>query len=512
MKNHLSHVVDKARNARFGGRRRRNEGMDTASKLLLLIPPELWLQVFSHLSSSFADLKSVSLVCDTFRVLAQPLLFARIAIYPNFSHTALPPLALRYTANKSRKKAAQRLDFFTSPGVAPAVRECLIYPPAAEEDAETSIGSRDDVLDAAFDSLRKFPNLRTLECRTVRLTVARLTILHALPQLSGLSLDSCVTDEMVGLSPLALSQVTVRSPETSCTDFSVILSPVRLRRLIALTNDIAPALSDSGRFGKLKYLELPALALTSPQIATALAQCPAVERMVIHVGADGQVPRTGVPTAFPPTLMPNLKFYRGPRNFALLFASTGLVATIEISTPAKAHRLTRTFRSLRASPLSVARVEYLSFRVDGPMPATFLRSVHRVFPALRSLSINDPAVSATDLLGLLAHSSPKTSMRLFRMRIEGKDRYNLWVPPVEEAEDVITCFGRLKSELERVYPGLSALRLMYGLENGSVLWKKPSSGTTLEQLPIHSEGRPIHAKRHSKTEHALSDHLRYALS
>jgi hypothetical protein len=130
------------------------------------------------------------------------------------------------------------------------------------------------------------------------------------------------------------------------------------------------------------------------------------------------------------------------------------------------HRLLRTFGQIQSA------LDYLSFRVDGTFPKTLIESVHTIFPTLRTLSINDPPVSTSGLLALLGETSPRTNMRVFRIRIEGRDRYNLWIPPTEEAADAVDCYKKIRPELERVYPNLTTLKLLYGLEGGSVVWRR----------------------------------------
>ncbi|KAF7365671.1 hypothetical protein MVEN_00440800 [Mycena venus] len=472
MKNHLVQVVDRARQ----GFKRTRSGNLSASQLDL-VPPELWIRIFSYLSTPW-DIKAVSLTCICFRQLAQPLLFTKI-----FTHPLPSALALRgHQTNKYRRRTSQRLEFFLSPLIAPAVRECWIDPPSAEDDDLPT----DILIDAIFDGLRKLPNLKVLGCRSIRLTSNRLAVLQHLT-LTTLTLESCLSDltDFTDLPALPLSSVTLKYHDALSRDailpplLSLFLSPRHLQRLTATSTQILPVITRSRSFNRLFQLEVPVECLTSEMFVIALSYCPALERITLQTDSEGHIPpRASVIKSIPQDLLPNLKFYRGPRNFAALFASSGRIQTIEISIPAKVHRLLRTLGQLQ-SPL-----DFLSFRIDGNIPKTLLESVHTLVPTLRTLSINDPAVSTGGLLALLGETSPRLNTRVFRIRIEGRDRYNLWIPPVEEAADAIECFKKVRPEIERVYPNLLTLKLLYGVEGGSVVWRRNATSGQLVQTTM----------------------------
>ncbi|KAF8194384.1 hypothetical protein K438DRAFT_1827892 [Mycena galopus ATCC 62051] len=462
MKNHLVQVVDRARQ---GFKRSRSGSVSqVVVPQVTLVPPELWIQIFSYLSTHW-DLKSASLTCVSFRQLAQPLLFAKI-----FTHPAPPTLALRgLQTNKYRRRTSQRLEFFLSPLIAPAVRECWIGPPSGDEDDLPT----DVLLDAIFDGLRKLPNLKVLACRSIRLTSIRLAVLPCLA-LSTVTLESCLSDltDFTHHPPLPLSSVTFKYHDATSRDtilpplLSLFLSHRHLQRLTATSTEVLPVIIKSRSFMRLFQLEVPVECLTSDLFVTALSHCPALERITLQTESAHLPSRHNTIRTLPQDLLPNLKFYRGPRNFAALFASTGHIQTVEISLPVKAHRLLRTLGQIHSA------LDFLSFRIDGNVPKTLLESVHALLPTLRTLSINDPPVSTSGLLALLGETAPRLNIRAFRIRIEGRDRYNLWVPPVEEAVDAIECFKKVRSEVERVYPNLLTLKLLYGVEGGSVVWRR----------------------------------------
>ncbi|KAJ7868806.1 hypothetical protein B0H14DRAFT_2729004 [Mycena olivaceomarginata] len=485
MKNHIVQVVDRARQ----GFKRTRSGSISASQVVL-VPPELWLQIFSYLTTS-GDLKAVSLTCTCFRQLAQPLLFSKISTHP-----APPPLALRgIQTSKYRRRTSQRLEFFLSPLIAPAVRECWIHPPSAEDDDLPT----DVLIDAIFDGLRKLPNLKVLGCQSIRLTPKRLAVLHGLA-LMTVTLESCPSDvvDFTHQPVLPLCSVTFKYHDPPSRDvflaplLSLFLAPRHLQRLSATTPEILLALTLRRPFARLTHLDLPVDCLSptnADSLVAALSHTPALERITLHTDPDGggrPYPRA---PALPPLLLPHLKAYRGPRNYAALFAGTGRLSTVELSLPAKAHRLLRTFGQIQAQVQfqqshTPVELDFLSFRVDGHVPPGFLQNVHTLLPALRTLSINDPAVAPASLQALLAETSPCPNIRMFRIRVEGRDRYNLWVPPVEEAVDAVECFNKVRAEIDRVYPSLWALKLLYGVEGGAVVWKRDTVTGQLVQVTV----------------------------
>ncbi|KAF7292612.1 hypothetical protein MIND_01159100 [Mycena indigotica] len=500
MKHHLVTVVDRARQGLPHAFKRARSGGSAGSGLereteTFHLPPELWLHIFTYLitySSSTTStcqtdsIRAATLTCHAFRSLAQPLLFAKISTHPPPPRNGYGIIGLGQNPSgpRYRRRTVQRMEFFSSVAIAPAVREVTIDPPEDHSDVEE--------IDTIFESLAKFPNLTTLVLRSIRLSLRRLSLLHQL-RLTTVTLDSCPSDITAfassALRPLSLSTVVLKYPTSDTPDeslpplFAVFLSPKYLHRLSSNTTQVLPPLAQSPRaFLRLQHLEVSVFGLTSPSFVTAMSQCPNLERLNLqtdHVSAPNidvqfhghplsNIPRTGVPGALPANVIPLLKLYRGPRNFAGLFArSGGCLNAVELSGPIKAHRLARTLRLLPKT------LESLSFRVDGDVPKTLLKTIGTQFPALRSLSMTDPLLSGAALDSLLApcRDSPLSSLRIIRLRVEGKDRYNLWVPPVEQAGDVVDVFGKVRPALQAVYPGLICVKLVYGLENACLVWR-----------------------------------------
>nr|GAT50065.1 predicted protein [Mycena chlorophos] len=525
MKNHLVTVVDRARQGLpIAFKRTRSGGSQTSSYHNLssddhqgtdisLLPPELWLHIFAFLATpptvpswtasqaspwqlqpaQTEAIRAVTLTCHAFRQLAQPFLFARIATHgkvPKHPYGGIAALAI---SHKYKRRAGERMDFFLLPHIAVAVKEVCIDPfELTEADGEE--------LDGIIDGLSRFPNLTTLVCRNVRMSVRRIAALHDLSLLSSVTLESCGSElsefASSALPPLPLSVVAFKYPPTDKPEealaslFAIFLSPKHLQRLSSTSTQVIPALARSSKpFNKFVAFDLPVFSLPVSTFLPALAQCPSLERLNLqteHISASTieyfqgnppvNIPRSGVPTSIAPSLLTHLRFYRGPRNFAALFCSrnNSRVHTVELTGPSRAHRLIRTLRSLPPT------VESLSFRLDGEVPKTLFTTIHGCFPNLRTLSMNDPALSLgllQSLLGDCSHNNKAlTSLRTLRVRVAAKERYNLWVPPVEEASDIVHVFDKLRTEFRRVYPGLTSVKFLHGADGATLAWRTPNHG------------------------------------
>ncbi|KAG2040932.1 hypothetical protein BDR03DRAFT_857216, partial [Suillus americanus] len=87
------------------------------------LAPELWLEIFEHLPSR--TLHVVTLTCQSFRYLAQPLLFHSLTFCPY----SLDINNERYIHRlETVERTKKRIQFCSSPRIAHAVRECKFYP------------------------------------------------------------------------------------------------------------------------------------------------------------------------------------------------------------------------------------------------------------------------------------------------------------------------------------------------------------------------------------------------
>ncbi|KAJ7494510.1 hypothetical protein B0H11DRAFT_2227918 [Mycena galericulata] len=430
------------------------------SSAAYFLPPELWLKVFMHIPLYL--LPAVTLTCRSFHDLAQPLLFSTISTHP----AALPSLALRgQQTSKYRKRI-------------PSVVECWVSPPVPEEDGAPT----DDLIDTIFDSLSRLPNLKVLGCRHVRLTPRRLSVLQSL-QLTTISLELCfgeISDFAVEPS-VPLQEVTFRYPDTSFGRDQVnpcllFLSPHHLEQLHATTTSVLPSLATSMPFRKLRTLDIPIECITFDLFIPALSRCPVVDYLSLHT--SDIIPRS-LMESLPEGVLPLLSSYSGPHHFAAAFLRGRNAKRVDISVPCKAHRLEASLVGLDST------LKSLSFSLDGvDLPASLLGTIHHAFPSLRTLAVREPALASANINAVLNAIPHHCSLTDITLHIQGRDKFNLWIPPDEAAADDVSCFTKCHAALLRTYPSLKVVRLLHGNQGARVIWRR----STLSGMFVQTAG------------------------
>ncbi|KAJ6483218.1 hypothetical protein C8R45DRAFT_1215104 [Mycena sanguinolenta] len=449
------------------GNLRTRRSSNAGSRASSVLPLELWLKIFSHIPLYL--LPAVVLTCRSFRNLAQPLLFSTIVTHPQPSSSRVPRVV--QTGAKHRRRIAERLEFFFSRPICLTVRECIIAP-STEDD--------DDLLDFIFDTLPSLPNLKVLECRMVYLTPQRLEVLQNLC-LTTITLELCFGDisDFSVVPSVPLQEVTLRYPDSSAagkatSSCPVFLSPTHLEHLHATSTSVLSSLVRSPPLTKLRTLELPFECLSSTEFIPALLRCPAVEHLSLHT--TGSIPPTNF-QALPDRVLPLLKSYCGPHHFAAAFLHGHTHERVEIPYPARPH-------SIEASLVKLDRgLRSLSFSLNSAdIPSSLLQTIHRAFPSLMSLAIAQPGMSSYDIKAVLNAVTPLKSLAELTLRVQGRDKFNLWIPPDESAADAASCFTKVCSALVKAYPGIKRVRFYHGAEGASVLWSRSSTSGLFLQV------------------------------
>ncbi|KAK7035816.1 hypothetical protein R3P38DRAFT_606869 [Favolaschia claudopus] len=436
----------------LGSKRSRRPAVELASRL----PPEIWLKVFMHIPLFL--LPPVTLACRSFYSLAQPMLFSTISTHPRVAARA------NAATQKYHKSVFQRVQFFFSPRICPSIVECSISPPSPEEHGDIT----DNLIDVIFESLPKLPNLKVLGCRYVRLTPKRLDVLQRL-QLTSLSLEMCFGDMMdfADAPSVALQEVTFKYSDAAMgrepNPCLLFLSPNHLEQLHATTTSILVTLANSSPFKKLRTLEIPVECVTSTDLFPALSRCPAVEHLSIHVDS---VPYPRPPfESLPDGVLPLLKTYRGPHSLAATFLRGRSPREVDVSLPCHPSRLEASLAGVERS------LQSLSFRLDGvELPSSLLGAIHKYFPVLKSLAVKEPALSSSDIQNALRSVPAHRMLEEVTLRIQGRDKFNLWIPPDESAADAVSSFRKTLPALLVAYPQLKIIKLLHGAEGAVVKW------------------------------------------
>ncbi|KAJ6533375.1 hypothetical protein DFH09DRAFT_1406481 [Mycena vulgaris] len=144
------------------------------------IPPELWLQIFTHLPRG--ALFSISPVSHQFHALSSPRIFSTFRFHPGI-------YVERCGGGTSLRWALDRLEFWSSDRIAPHVRACFVALYATSimtrrrsTDSEPPLGA------AVMQAVSRFTNLESLSCN-FSFTVELLALcLEGLSQLKTLRL------------------------------------------------------------------------------------------------------------------------------------------------------------------------------------------------------------------------------------------------------------------------------------------------------------------------------------
>ncbi|KAJ6500649.1 hypothetical protein C8R45DRAFT_978491 [Mycena sanguinolenta] len=455
---------------------KRNRRADAGPEYQL--PPELWFKVFANIP--LYQLAAVTLTSRLFCSIAQPLLFTTVSTHPPVgkNSTRKGPQSFKY-----RQRVADRMEFFFSPRIYSSVVKCILSLQIPEEDDVPP----DPLVDGIFDSLSSLPNLKMLECRNIRLTPMRLAVLQKL-QLTTLSLEMCFGEisDFACAPSVPLQEVTFKYPDASlnrdkanpCLPF---LSPSHLEQLHATTISILPNLAHSPPFRKLRTLDIPVECITSDLFIPALSRCPAVDHLSLHVDS---VPfaRTNL-ESLPEGVLPRLTSYHGPHHFAAALLRSRNAQKVEISLPCHPHRLEASLKGIEPSLTSLA------FRLEGvELPASLLGTIHHSFPALKSLAVREPALSSVDILTAVRSAPLHRAVEDITFHIQGRDKFNLWIPPEEAIADAISCFKKTLPAFMATYPNLKIVRFRHGSEGGRVIWHRSSLTGTFVQVAAESSG------------------------
>lgn len=303
------------------------------------LPPEVWLKVFPELSAQ--DLRTTTLTCSSFRSMAQPLLFTVFDVSPFF---------LSYTANgrihRPRKyldRTLQRLRFYRSKHIAPAVKHCWIspysrtgYPPRNHRDyLEPHL-----IIDAVIDTLPCFVNLAKLSWHCTDFTADWWNAIHQLP-IKSLWLNSCTVNGSdllpVPVRDLDLDQwawegeVTNRvsiheelAPGVSTTLLPLVLHPEYIQNISVPREDtghrLLSAISEMATLTCLHAIRIPFAVMSSPYFIPALIQCPTLEELRIFNAPDDTPRDIIIADQLPSSCLPALSVYEGPYSHLLTFA------------------------------------------------------------------------------------------------------------------------------------------------------------------------------------------------
>jgi hypothetical protein len=155
------------------------------------LPNELWFETFSILPRK--TLMSLHSASRLFHRISRPLLFDEFEFHP---FQIQEGASSRYADQNDVYKNTKRLEFWTSPEIAPFVRRCTF----SAFSRSHNLDDPSPVFATFFRLLPNFYSLREISCVTVKFDRVAVEALCALPNLARVQLTACSLDgDITGL-------------------------------------------------------------------------------------------------------------------------------------------------------------------------------------------------------------------------------------------------------------------------------------------------------------------------
>lgn len=241
-----------------------------------LLPPELWVHVFHRVP--WHSRERITLVCQTFRWLAQPLLFERVTI--------------KLARENLKIGLSDRLQFISSPRISSAVKVCRISTPTALDVFTAVFASGIESREIGLDILSQFKNLVSLRLDGFNVTPPLLHKLASLQHLSEMEFVQCAAAMDVishwlnfsALRYLKFGGIPMKDDMVAST-VAGILHPMHTRALVLGFRPLRflQRLVDAGSTLSLTSLTVPTLITISHEFSAFIDICPALEELRFNV-------------------------------------------------------------------------------------------------------------------------------------------------------------------------------------------------------------------------------------
>ncbi|KDQ58208.1 hypothetical protein JAAARDRAFT_193637 [Jaapia argillacea MUCL 33604] len=430
------------------------------------IPAELWNRIFDLILKQ-STLRNISLTCQLFRVIAQPLLFRSVSLdsSPGTHRPRIPPVDV----GDGPRNPVRRIEWIAGSRFACKVQSLSLI---VQRGKFSVIGVKDfgqALVEAFFTSLAAFKGLRGLVIQGIVLDRPRLEGVRLVSSLDSLTLRQCPIVAARHLPKLAIKHITHSwqhgmfthptlildelEDAPSFRDFMYFTEPSRLCSAVIEVNHPQSSITTlptpvNLKFPALVHLDLPSHVATSPLLTEIIGCFPNVRLLEFPPSDFAQGPRgrrnTGNISPLAPSLLPHLEVYHGTLESLSPFTSSSL-RELSIMQTIPSSELTARLEQLQ-HPLSL---ESLSFHAHPPLVHT-LACIGRRFQSLKHLDMwvwhypdspdLDREHSYEILVESLVASLPRSLARI-RMRVDFRD-------PVENYHSALT------KELRKRCPGL----------------------------------------------------------
>ena len=356
------------------------------------LPKDVWPDIVSHLSHE--SIENAMFVCRYFRTLAQPYFFRMLAIKPfNVENRFLLSCSSRDEEDSSW--IWRKLKFYSSPTIARHVQFCRISPfrrldgYSIPESHDRDCGLA--IVDAIFELLPQFTNLKEIDLDSVDLTEENIKQLSRIHHFDTVSITDCnmtATPIRLAVQRVVLqSHFALPRGNSSLQLLSSLLQPAVTECLCLNDGAAVAAFFDlASRLPPLRHLHTLYINISCTDVTSfvsLLPQLPALREITVDKARGGSYPYS---SPLPPSTLPLLESYEGPLHLAEYFCQGRPIRHLKLTGMSTADDIFRHLQNLRSSSTGLESLGFHVGVVDKPLlQRLFDKRVG--FPQIKALEI-----------------------------------------------------------------------------------------------------------------------------
>jgi hypothetical protein len=295
------------------------------------ISHDVWPLIFGYLpDSEDQTVRNLTMTCSSFRYIAQPLLFRNVTVRPfrtfvKFDHSkvqmALQPTEVEWHLS--------RLQFLTSPRIAPAVRRVQAIPTETwqRDFPVRTPGEVDTILSALLSALPAFPNLREVVFNHLDFSSAHIELLSRVQRFRTLMIVGCTAPSFIPSHHLLAVDFLRVTPSVDTGGISHLwMGAIKLEIVSTLyfsTSEHTHTFLTAARarcMQALRSLDINITYSSTPHILSVLSALPRLEVLNMTTFFRGENPTSDgqdLDFATGKITLPSLHHYNGPLNILL---------------------------------------------------------------------------------------------------------------------------------------------------------------------------------------------------
>ncbi|KAH8085475.1 hypothetical protein BXZ70DRAFT_957222 [Cristinia sonorae] len=296
------------------------------------LPSELWHKIARD---STRSLRQLTLVNHLLRDIAQSLLFASFSMHilREYNHDSTKVLAC-YHDSTYGPYLHSRLDFYTSPRIAPFVKSILIghaYPDHQRFTGGTPTNAI-ILIRAVFERAPSFKNLQRIQCDSCPIDTECIRHMYTIPTVIHLTIDSCMATvdlALLGRPIFHLKRLKLKIGRADTSEYAsgwwlaliafetehVTLQEEATSALFLSAFAATPPTSQTSL---LRHLHLHTIAPENEYFLAVLSRLPNLEKLVVEEGTVNFNQRAA-PTSIPSNLLPSLRAISCPWMYGKVF-------------------------------------------------------------------------------------------------------------------------------------------------------------------------------------------------